>query len=588
MKGNWGVTPSDGSADGFENGGSSGFGDSNGFGGSSELEETGGFDEGFNILIVDDERAYGEVLVMVLRTEGYQADLCTSPSDVIDILQSKHFDLVISDLIMPEMDGLALLKAVKTRWEDMYFIITTAYGTIENAVEAMRQGAFTYIIKGSEPEILLKEVGRVKRLKLAASDARSSQLRQAPAGANPCADTPEAAARVSQPPQAPDARSSQLPQAQAARSSQPRQAQAAPLTQAAQASDMLNGFLLTTANPEFRDILKTAEKAARSNANILILGESGSGKEVLADYIHNMSKRAKLRFLPVNCCTFAENLLESELFGYEKGAFTGAAADRKGRFEAVNGGTLFLDEICDIPLSIQAKLLRAIENKTITKIGSNDEFAVDFRLISATNKSPDEEISKGLFREDLFYRISAIILYTPPLRRRKEDIPALLNLFLERSRRSIGLSELRVDNRIIEALLDYRFPGNIRELKNIAERLVVLSDDGYVRFEDLEDHISGAAEEELDALFEKRYSLRELRAEVESKYIVNLLNANNNSMIKTAKSLGISTRHLLNKISEYGINAGGEAAPGLNVIEIKDNAAHNIHNADIHRRHGNE
>ncbi|MDR1573875.1 MAG: sigma-54 dependent transcriptional regulator [Clostridiales Family XIII bacterium] len=479
-------------------------------------------DDACNILIVDDEESYCEALAMVLRTEGHRTRLCTRPTEAVGMLRAEPFDLVISDLIMPEMDGLSLLKAVKAHWRDMYFIITTAYGTIENAVEAMRQGAFTYIIKGSEPEMLLNEVARIRKLKAATSrDARAGDAR----------------------------------------------ADGEALSEAAA---MPSDCLLSTENPEYRDILNMAEKAARSDANILILGESGSGKEVLARYIHSRSRRASLRFLPVNCYTFAESLLESELFGHEKGAFTGAAAMRKGRFEAAHGGTLFLDEICDVPAATQAKLLRAIESKRIARMGSNDEIAVDFRLISATNKSPEGEIEKGCFREDLFYRIGTIMLCVPPLRKRREDIPALARLFFEHARRSIGLRALDVDTRIEEALLEYRFPGNIRELKNIVERLVVLSDDGVIRFEDLAERISGGAEENPDGAEENpdgvpegRYSLRELRAKVESVYIGTLLRENRNNMTETARSLGISTRHLQNKISAYGIRTeSGHGEPG--------------------------
>jgi DNA-binding NtrC family response regulator len=454
----------------------------------------------FNILVVDDEESYCEALAMVLHTEGYRTRQCTRPTEAVGMLRAGAFDLVISDLIMPEKDGLALLKEVKAHWSDMYFIITTAYGTIENAVEAMRQGAFTYIIKGSEPEMLLAEVARIRKLK----NARKARETSPASSASP------------------------------------------------------EECLLSTENPKYREVLNMAEKAARSDANVLILGESGSGKEVLARYIHSRSRRSDLLFLPVNCYTFAESLLESELFGHEKGAFTGAAATRKGRFEAAHGGTLFLDEICDVPAATQAKLLRVIESKRIARMGSNDEIAVDFRLISATNKSPESEIEKGLFREDLFYRISTIMLCAPPLRKRREDIPALARLFFERARKSIGLRELNIDPRIGDALSAYRFPGNIRELKNIVERLVVLSDDGRIRFEDLAGRVSGGAEESPDGLFEGSYSLRELRAKVESAYIGALLRKNRGSMTETAKSLGISTRHLQNKISEYGIRAESE------------------------------
>jgi DNA-binding NtrC family response regulator len=453
----------------------------------------------FNILIVDDEESYCEALAMVLRTEGYRVTLCTRPTEVVGLLRSEPFDLVISDLIMPGMDGVTLLKTVKSHWPDMRFIITTAYGTIENAVEAMRRGALTYIIKGSAPEKLLREVERVKKLK--APDAEKE-------GGDPDA--------------------------------------------------LSEDFLLSTKNPEYREALQMAEKAAKSDANLLILGESGVGKEVLARYIHSRSKRARCRFLPTNCHTFAENLLESELFGHEKGAFTGAIAAREGRFEAARDGTLFLDEIGDVPLATQAKLLRALEDKRITRIGSNAEIDVDFRLISATNKAPGDEIARGSFREDLFYRISTIMLYVPPLRERKEDIPALAELFFTKARQSVGLNRLSVDDAVTEALLSYHYPGNIRELKNIIERLVVLSDDGKVRLGDLNRQLPENSRGKSDGLFDRQYSLKELRAEVESKYIGRLLRKTGGNMAETARCLGISPRHLSNKLAAYGLRTADE------------------------------
>jgi len=449
--------------------------------------------EDMKILVVDDEEAYCDVLAMILQTEGYQVRQCTKSKEVIDILKSEDFDLILSDLIMPEMDGVALLKAVKDLRPNIYFIMLTAYGTIENAVKAMKLGAFTYVIKGSDPEGLLKEVQHIKKLvQIHRKDTGGGDL---------------------------------------------------------QATD----YMMQTKSKVFQDALTIAAKAAKSDANILILGESGAGKEVIAQYIHKGSNRSKNSFYATNCHTFTDSLLESELFGHEKGSFTGAINTRIGRFEAAQAGTLFLDEIGDVPLTTQAKLLRVIETKKINRIGSNEEIHVDFRLITATNKDLEKEIKEGRFREDLFYRLSTIVIQVPPLRQRKEDLPNLIRFFLDKAQKSLGFETIQIDDDIMRFLLNYNYPGNIRELKNMIERLVVLSDNGKINPDSISTLISKSEAEELEGLFEGNFSLKDVRREVESKYIQNALKKNMYNITRTAKDLDISTRHLFNKISEYGI-----------------------------------
>ncbi|HML37018.1 MAG TPA: sigma-54 dependent transcriptional regulator, partial [Bacillota bacterium] len=349
----------------------------------------------FKILIVDDEEAYCDVLAMILQTEGYQVRQCTKSREVLDILKTSDFDLIISDLIMPEMDGVALLNAVKKVRPELTFIILTAYGTIDNAVKAMKQGAFTYVIKGSDPEELLREVQSIEKLK-------------------------HIQKRETVDPSGPD-----------------------------------EAYMLQTKNSLFKNVLTMASKAARSDANVLILGESGVGKEVVAQYIHKESNRAQNGFFATNCHTFSDSLLESELFGHERGSFTGALNTRIGRFEAANSGTLFLDEIGDIPLPTQAKLLRAIETKRINRIGSNEEIKVDFRLISATNKDLAKEIKEGAFREDLFFRLSTIILQVPPLRQRREDLPDFIGYFVEKAKTALRYEKIEIDDEVTAFLLEY-------------------------------------------------------------------------------------------------------------------------------------
>lgn len=450
-------------------------------------------DENLKILVVDDEAAHCDVLAMVLQAEGYHVTQCIRAKEVLELLKSEDFDLIVSDLIMPEMDGIALLKAVKAVRPDMNFIILTAYGTIENAVKAMKQGAFTYVIKGSDPEDLLREIQNIKKL----SQIQNKEASQ---------------------------------------------------------SDSLSGeYMLNTKSRVFADVLNIAAKAAKSDANILLLGESGSGKEVIAQYIHRGSNRSKNHFYATNCHTFSDSLLESELFGHEKGSFTGAASTRIGRFEAAEAGSLFLDEIGDVPPSTQAKLLRAIETKTVNRIGSNTDIKVDFRLISATNKDLEKEIKEGRFREDLFYRLSTIIIQIPPLRQRKEDLPELIRYFLNKVRISLGLEKITMDDEVSSFLMRYHYPGNIRELKNMIERMAVLSDDGKISADSISNLVYRSESGELEELFEGNRSLKDIRRGVESKYIQNALKKNLFNITKTAKELDISTRHLFNKISEYGI-----------------------------------
>lgn len=446
----------------------------------------------FKILIVDDEEAYCDVLGMILKSEGYYVKQCTKSIEVINILKTEEFDLIISDLIMPEMDGVALLKAVKKYCPNIYFIIMTAYGTIENAVEAMKLGAFTYVIKGSNPEELIKEIQNIKKLKQQQNLEGKSQTEG-------------------------------------------------------------EESLFQTKSKLFQEVLSMASKAAKSDVNILILGESGAGKEFIAQYIHKESNRSKNHFYATNCHTFSDSLLESELFGHEKGSFTGALSTRIGRFEAAQSGTLLLDEIGDVPLSTQSKLLRAIETKSISRIGSNDEIKVDFRLISATNKELAKEIREGNFREDLFYRLSTIIIQVPPLRHRKEDLPDLIQYFSRKAQSALGYENIEIDKSIMDYLMQYSYPGNVRELKNIIDRLVVLSDDGQIKADSITNMTIVNDHDEFGSIFDSNHSLRDIRREVESKYIESVLKRNSYNITKSAKDLDISTRHLFNKILEYGI-----------------------------------
>lgn len=445
----------------------------------------------FKILVVDDEIEYREVIEMILDENGYVTETACSGEEALKILKNDSFDLVLSDLIMKGMDGIELLEEIKKKYTDTEVIIVTGYGTVQNAVEAMKKGAFTYFIKSHDPEELLIDIEKIKKFVCLESDNNILRSQQ---------------------------------------------------------KDL--NFMFKTNNRRFRKIIDIAGKAAKSNVNILILGESGVGKEVFSRYIHSFSERKDRHFIAVNCHALSDSLLESELFGHEKGAFTGAIDKRKGRFEAAHGGTLFLDEIGDISLSTQVKLLRTIETREIERIGSNKSIDIDFRLICATNKDLHSAIISGEFREDLFYRISTITIEIPPLRERKEDLPNLIDFFFEKSKVELKKKVEEIEKGVMDFLLSYDYPGNVRELKNIVERLVVLSDDGVIKEVDLPEYKEKYRD---DKDIEEIKPLKDVRKEAEAKHIEKTLEKCEYNITEAARKLNISRRQLFNKITEYGL-----------------------------------
>lgn len=435
----------------------------------------------FKILLVDDEKEYLDVIQLILESNQFKVKTVSSGQEALKILKDESFDLVITDLIMPEMTGLELLEAIKKTYSDIEVILFTGYGSVQNAVDAMKKGAFSYFIKSHDPDELIIEIKKIVKMRQYIKRGEKNQVE----------------------------------------------------------------FVLDTKNPGFKKVLETIEKAAKSDVNILLLGESGVGKEILAQYIHQLSVRNEEAFVPVNCHAFSESLLESELFGHEKGAFTGANETRIGRFEAADYGTLFLDEIGDTTLNIQVKLLRSLESKAIERIGSNQLREIDFRLICATNRDLNQLISENQFREDLFYRISTITVTIPPLRERKEDLPALIQFFFDKIKMEMKKDIHHIEDMVITRLLQYDYPGNIRELRNIIERLIVLSENGEVLAEDLPEHFEGEPTE--------KETLRSYREQAEKVFIIKVLEEHNYNMTKSAEALGISRRQLFNKVERYRI-----------------------------------
>lgn len=447
--------------------------------------------DNLKILVVDDEIQYQEVINMILQSEGYETKVASSGEEALEILKKEEFHLVLTDLKMNGMDGIHLLEEIKNNYMNTYVMLITGFGTIKNAVEAMKKGAFGYFIKGNNPGDLLREIEKVKK---------------------ECEST-EKVEKIN------------------------------------------NKFLLDTKNYNFRKILKIAKKAASADVNVLITGESGTGKEVMARFIYENSKRKNEKFVPVNCQAFSSGLLESELFGHEKGSFTGAFNKRIGRFEEAHGGTLFLDEVGDIDLNTQVKLLRVLENRTIEKIGSNKPIDVDFRLICATNKDFYEAIENKEFREDLFYRINTISIHLPSLKERKEDLPMLIDFFLKKSSAKYNKKIIKVEDDVMNHLLNYEYKGNIRELKNTLDRLVVLSENGIIRKEFVSANVQPNIEPDCGNFIklEDIKPLKEIKQEAEANYIKKVLERFNGNITKSAEYLEISRRQLFNKIVEYNV-----------------------------------
>ncbi len=447
--------------------------------------------DNFKILVVDDEIQYQEVINMILQSEGYKTKVASSGEEALEILKKEEFNLVLTDLKMNGMDGIHLLEEIKNNYTNTYVMLITGFGTIKNAVEAMKKGAFGYFIKGNNPGELLREIEKVKK---------------------ECEST-EKVEKIN------------------------------------------NKFLLDTRNYNFRKILRIAKKAASADVNVLITGESGTGKEVMARFIYENSKRKNEKFVPVNCQAFSSGLLESELFGHEKGSFTGAFNKRIGRFEEAHGGTLFLDEVGDIDLNTQVKLLRVLENRTIEKIGSNKPIDVDFRLICATNKDFYEAIENKEFREDLFYRINTISINLPSLKERKEDLPMLIDFFLKKSSAKYNKKIIKVEDDVMNHLLNYEYKGNIRELKNTLDRLVVLSENGIIRKEFVSANVQPNIEPDCGNFIklEDIKPLKEIKQEAEANYIKKVLERFNGNITKSAEYLEISRRQLFNKIVEYNV-----------------------------------
>lgn len=438
------------------------------------------------ILVVDDELIIRDFLYQALKKKQKEILLAHDGEEAIRLLQKESFDLVITDMKMPNRTGLDVLKEAKKIYPEICVVIITAYASVENAVEAMALGAFHYLIKPFSLEAIEATLQKVEEHEVLLRQNRYLK------------------------------------------------------------EEITHSRQIIAESPAMKKILKDVEKIAQSNASVFISGESGTGKEVIAQEIHNLSLRKQAPLIKVNCAALPDTLIESEFFGHEKGAFTGAMGKRLGRFELANQGTLLLDEITEIPLSLQPKLLRAIQEQEFERVGGTRTIHVDIRFIATSNRDLKQAILESRFREDLFYRLNVIPIHIPPLRERKEEILPLSCYFLKRFCRENHKNQKTLSHNAEQKLLQYNWPGNVRELGNILERSVVLSSTETVEAEDL--HLEQKKEMvPQDAILLKETTLDEL----EKKLILQTLENHNQNRTKSAQILGISVRTIRNKLKLY-------------------------------------
>ena len=444
------------------------------------------------ILLVDDDKRFLKIYSQILREEGYWVITEDSGQKALDTLKNKEgeIDLIISDMVMPNMNGVELIEKIKDVYPTIKIIIMTGQGSIENAVEAMQKGAYTYLLKPVNIEELL--LGVKKAFDFIKIYQENTYLK----------------------------------------------------SELALKEDSLIGI-----SKQINDIKKIISIISTTNSSVFITGESGTGKEIVAKLIHQNSLRKDKLMIKVNCGALAEGVLESELFGHEKGAFTGATYRKKGKFEIANEGTLFLDEIGDMPLNTQLKLLRVIQEKEFERVGGIESISTDFRLICATNKDLSTGIAKESFREDLYYRINVIPIYIPPLRERRDDIPLLISYFAKKFAGEMGKEEVRLTHETKKQLINYSWPGNIRELKNIIERLTVFYQGTPISPEALPISVS---KEDIN-IVSQPITIKEAKEEFEMNFILSALKKNQWNVTKTSQEIGIARKNLQIKINKYNL-----------------------------------
>jgi len=450
----------------------------------------------FHILVADDEKNIREGLGQALELDDYDVFLASDGEEAMKIFEEEEIDLVITDLKMPRLSGEEVLQRVISNHPTIPVIILTGHGTIETAVKAMRDGAFDFLTKPINLDRLSLLVKRALSTRELVLQHRAMQ----------------------------------------------------------EELEKRRGFAnIIGKSVEMKRIFEVVQQVAPTKASVLITGESGVGKELIADAIHNLSNRKDKSFIKVHCAALSESLLESELFGHEKGSFTGAVARKRGRFELAHLGSIFLDEIGEINQSVQIKILRVLQDKKFERVGGEETLEVDVRIVSATNKDLKEEIAKGNFREDLFYRLNVVNIHLPPLRERKEDIPLMAAAFLKEFAEENGKKVEGIDTKARSALYNYAWPGNVRELRNCMESAVVMCKGPVITLDDLPPALRSGAEDNYIKI-----TLGTDMAEAEREIIQGTLNHLRGNKSKTAEMLGIGRKTLHRKIKEYGIESSSK------------------------------
>ena len=448
------------------------------------------------LLVVDDEKNQRELLQGFLQKKGYSVQAVESGDQALGWLKEHVCEVILTDHKMPGMDGTTLLKQIKALFPETWVVLMTAYGTVEKAVEAMKLGAYDYLSKPINLEELLILLERIESSILLTRENR--QLRE-------------------------------------------------------ELKEKFSFEGLITQSSKMEEVLSLVARVAPSQSTVLIRGESGTGKGLIAKIIHYHSHRSTGPMITINCAAIPENLLESEIFGHEKGAFTGALFQHRGKFEQAQGGTLFLDEIGDLSPALQAKLLRMIQEKTFERVGGNKTIRVDVRVISATHQDLESSIQERQFRQDLYFRLNVVPLFLPPLRERREDIPLLVDYFLQKFGRENNKKELEVSKEARELLLRYPYPGNVRELENLVERAVVLCRDPLITSRDLPFHLKEGVGEPAGVVFPSDLTLPEQLEELERHLIQQALKEMGGVQTRAAEKLGISERVLRYKLQKYGL-----------------------------------
>lgn len=437
-----------------------------------------------SILIVDDEESVRDSLSSWFTDDGYRAGCAENARKALSMLESENYDIILADLKMPGMDGLEMLRRIKALNKDAIVIVMTAFATVDTAVKALKDGAFDYVTKPFDPDDLSHLIrNAVKQVTLAEENENLKKK----------------------------------------------------VLSLENVEDLIGN------SEAMRNVLGEVESVAQTNSSVIITGESGTGKELIARAIHYNSPRKFYPMVSVHCGALTESLLESELFGHEKGAFTGALYNRKGRFEMADSGTLFLDEIATISMKMQIELLRVLETRTFMRVGGNKEISSDFRLICATNRDLKGMVEKGLFREDLFYRLNVVNIHVPPLRERIDDIPLLVDYFIRKYCASMNKTMVTIDPAALKRLETYPFPGNIRELENMIERAIVIGNGKKIMIKDLPIEKEGFS------------TSAESLNDFEKTFILSILNKYNWNISRTAKALKVDRVTLYNKIRKHGL-----------------------------------